>query len=330
MLHNPVQPLAIKPIVIRKDAEILEALNKLNEGNVYFKGISPSALNSYIECRLQFYFRYVAKVREPNEVEEDIDARVMGNFLHDVMELFYKRIRERKKSKEIIAGDFDGVEKTIDNLIDEVFIKQYNLDPTKKVTFEGQRLVVREVVKRFALRIIELDKTYAPFVMEAIEQSGVLYRIKINQSPGYAVVGGKIDRVDSKDGLLRIIDYKTGKDKLDFESIVSLFARDGKRNKAAFQTMLYALLYKTNMNPAMINTRVLPGLINRINLFEDAFEFGLKMNRAAVNDVKFLLPEFEENLRILLEELFNPEAVFDQTTVIETCRICPYKNICYR
>ena len=330
VLHNPVQPLAIKPIVIRKDAEILEALNKLNEGNVYFKGISPSALNSYIECRLQFYFRYVAKVREPNEVEEDIDARVMGNFLHDVMELFYKRIRERKKSKEIIAGDFDGVEKTIDNLIDEVFIKQYNLDPTKKVTFEGQRLVVREVVKRFALRIIELDKTYAPFVMEAIEQSGVLYRIKINQSPGYAVVGGKIDRVDSKDGLLRIIDYKTGKDKLDFESIVSLFARDGKRNKAAFQTMLYALLYKTNMNPAMINTRVLPGLINRINLFEDAFEFGLKMNRAAVNDVKFLLPEFEENLRILLEELFNPEAVFDQTTVIETCRICPYKNICYR
>jgi CRISPR/Cas system-associated exonuclease Cas4 (RecB family) len=330
VLHNPVQPLAIKPIVIRKDAEILEALNKLNEGNVYFKGISPSALNSYIECRLQFYFRYVAKVREPNEVEEDIDARVMGNFLHDVMELFYKRIRERKKSKEIIAGDFDGVEKTIDNLIDEVFIKQYNLDPTKKVTFEGQRLVVREVVKRFALRIIELDKTYAPFVMEAIEQSGVLYRIKINQSPGYAVVGGKIDRVDSKDGLLRIIDYKTGKDKLDFESIVSLFSRDGKRNKAAFQTMLYALLYKTNMNPAMINTRLLPGLINRINLFEDAFEFGLKMNRAAVNDVKFLLPEFEENLRILLEELFNPEAVFDQTTVIETCRICPYKNICYR
>lgn len=330
VLHNPVQPLEIKPIVIQKDPEILEALNRLNEGNVYFKGISPSALNSYIECRLQFYFRYVAKVREPNEVEEDIDARVMGNFLHDVMELFYKRIRERKKSKDIISGDFDGVEKIIDNLIDEVFIKQYNLDPTKKVAFEGQRLVVREVVKRFALKILEMDKGYAPFVMEAIEQSGVLYRIKINQSPGYAVVGGKIDRVDSKDGLLRIIDYKTGKDKLDFESIISLFARDGKRNKAAFQTMLYALLYKTNMNLAIINTRVLPGLINRINLFEDSFEFGLKMNRAVVNDVKFLLPEFEENLRILLEELFNPETVFDQTTVIETCRICPYKNICYR
>ncbi len=76
--------------------------------------------------------------------------------------------------------------------------------------------------------------------------------------------------------------------------------------------------------------RVSPGLINRLNLFEEAFEFGLKMAKAPVNDVKFLLLEFEDRLRKLLEEIFNPEATFDQTTVIETCRICPYRNICYR
>lgn len=330
VLHNPIQPLEIKPIVIRKDAEILESLNRLNEGNVYFKGISPSALNTYLECRLQFYFRYIAKVREPNEVEEDIDARIMGTFLHDVMELFYKRIREKKRSKEIIAGDFDRVEADIDALLNEVFIKKYNLDPSKPVEFEGQRLVVREVVKRFALRILEMDKEYTPFVMEAVEQAGVLYRIKIDQSPGYAVVGGKIDRVDRKDDLLRIVDYKTGKDKLDFESVASLFARDGKRNKAAFQTLIYALLYQTNINPAVTGLRISPGLINRLNLFEETTEFGLKLAKAPVRDVKFLLLEFEDRLRKLLEEIFNPEASFDQTTVIETCRICPYRNICYR
>jgi CRISPR/Cas system-associated exonuclease Cas4 (RecB family) len=330
VLHNPVQPLEIKPIVIKKDPEILEGLNRLNEGNVYFKGISPSALNSYLDCSLQFYFRYIAKIREPNEVEEDIDARIMGTFLHDVMELFYKRIREKKKSKDIIAGDFDRVESIIDSLLEEVFIRKYNLDPGKKVEFEGQRLVVREVVKRFALKILEKDKDYTPFVMEAVEQSGVLYRIKIDQSPGWAVVGGKIDRVDSKDGLLRIIDYKTGKDRLEFDSVISLFTRDGKRNKAAFQTLIYALLYKSNMNPAIINTRVSPGLINRLTLFEENSEFGLKLAKAPVHDITFLLPEFEAHLRTLLEEIFNPDAVFDQTTVLETCRICPYKNICYR
>lgn len=328
VLHNPVQPVEIKPIVIQKDAEILAGLHQLNEGNPRFKGISPSALNSYLECRLQFYFRHIAKVKEPNEVEEDIDARIMGNFLHEVMELFYTRLREKKKSKDIIAGDFDRVESIIDSLLNEVFIKKYNLDPAKKVEFEGQRLVVREVVKRFALRILELDKAYTPFTMEAIEQGGVLYRVKIDQSPGYVVIGGKIDRIDSKNGLIRVIDYKTGKDELNFESIESLFSREGKRNKAAFQTLIYALLYNTNMNPG--NARISPGLINRMSLFEDSFEFGLKMAKTPVRDVNRLLPDFEAHLRKLLEELFNPETVFDQTTTVETCRICAYRNICYR
>ena len=328
VLHNPIQPLAIKPITITKNKEILDKLSLLNEGNVYFKGISPSALNAYIECRLKFYFRHIAKIKEPNEVEEDIDARVMGNFLHDVMELFYKRLREKKKNKNVDVTDFDDAEKVLDQLIEEVFIIQYNLEPGKKVQFEGQRLVVREVVKRFAMRIISLDKEYAPFSLEAIEQDGMLYRIKINQSPGWAVIGGKIDRVDSKDGVLRIIDYKTGKDKLDFESIASLFEREEKRNKAVFQTMLYALLYRTNS--ANTGKRMVPGLINRMNLFEDAFQFGFTLNRQPVTDVAPLLPEFEEHLRILLEEIFNPEEKFDQTTVLESCRICPYQNICYR
>ena len=374
VLHNPIQPLAIKPITIVKNKEILETLSLLNEGNVYFKGISPSALNTYIECRLKFYFRYVARIKEPNEVEEDIDARVMGNFLHDVMELFYKRLREKKKSKNIDISDFDQAGKVIDQLIEEVFILQYHLEPGKKVVFEGQRLVVREVVKRFAMRIIELDKDYAPFIMEAIEQGGMLYRIKINQSPGYAVIGGKIDRVDSKDNLLRIIDYKTGKDKLDFESIPSLFTRDEKRNKAAFQTLLYALLYSSNFpsprdrglggenspsprerglgaenspsprerglggenSPSPRErglggeVRIVHGLINRMNLFEDAFQFGFTMNRQSINDASPLLPEFEEHLKTLMEEIFNPEEKFDQTSVVETCRYCPYQNICYR
>lgn len=328
ILHNPVQPLAVKPITITKEKAILESLGKLSEGNTYFKGISPSALNTYIECRLKFYFHYVARIKEPNEVEEDIDARVMGNFLHDVMELFYTRLREKKKNKSVDPGDFEHSEKVIEQLIDEVFIKQYHLEPGKAVVFEGKRLVVREVVKRFVQRILSFDKEYAPFTMEAIEQSGMLYRIKIDQSPGYAVIGGKIDRVDKKNDVLRIIDYKTGKDELAFESIESLFKHNEKRNKAAFQTILYALLYKTNSSSN--GAKLIPGLINRINVFDETFKFGLKMGGEYVTDVTPLLPEFESHLKLLLEEIFNPEEKFDQTTIVESCRYCPYQNICYR
>jgi hypothetical protein len=334
VLHNPIEPKGINPIVIRKNAQVMENLMKLNEGNSYFRGMSPSALNSYIECRLKFYFRHVAKIREADAVEEELDARVLGNFLHDVMERFYKRIGERKKSRQIEVADFNDYEMAIDALIDEVFIEAYRLDPEKKVKYEGQRLVVKEVVKRFAHRIVEMDKAYAPFVMEALEQEGLTFSLRIAHAPHTAVVSGKIDRVDRKGDQLRVIDYKTGKDKLNFDSVASLFSRDAGRNKAAFQTLLYALLYKKNflMHPSehTANVKLVPGLINRMNLFDDGFSFGLKAGKDQVTDAEVFLPEFEMRLRLLFEELFDPAGFFDQTTEVENCKNCPYTQICYR
>lgn len=328
VLHNPIQPRPINPISISKDESVMDALSRLSEGNSRFKGISPSALNTYIECRLRFYLRHVAKIKEADEVEEDLDARVLGNFLHEVMELFYKHIRDRKGSKLIEASDLNEGDVLIDKLIDEVFINAYRLDPSKQVQYEGQRLVVREIVKSFARRIVEMDKAYAPFAMEALEQEGLLYNVKLDKPPGSVLISGKIDRVDRKDNLVRVIDYKTGKDRLDFDNVPSLFSRDQNRNKAAFQTMLYALLYKTNAPNE--GDKIVPGLINRMNLFDKNFQFGLQVGKTYVGDVDPLLGEFEQHLRMLLEELFDPEVPFDQTTEIEICRFCPYEGICYR
>ncbi len=329
VLHNPVEPTPLSSISIKKDENVLKAIYKLNEGNSKFQGISPSAINSYIECRLKFYFRYVARIKEPDEVEEDIDARVLGNFLHEVMERFYKGLQEKKNSKLVEQADFDGTGVIIDKLIDDAFIEEYRLEPTRKVDYEGQRLVVREIVKRFADKILEKDKIHAPFKMEAIEKQGLLCTIKIDHAPGTVVIGGTIDRVDSKDNQLRIVDYKTGRDSLGFDSVESLFARDEKRNKAAFQTLLYALLYNSN-HPETHGMLLSPGLINRDYLFGDSTAFGLKMDRHSVQNASDLLPEFELFLKNMLEEIFDPSKEFDQTTSVEHCRLCPYQNICYR
>jgi CRISPR/Cas system-associated exonuclease Cas4 (RecB family) len=328
VLHNPIQPEPIRPISILKDDGVLEALNKLSEGNAKFRGISPSALNTYIECRLRFYLRHVARIKEADEIEEDLDARVLGNFLHQVMELFYKGIAERKQTKVIDVADLQTTEQSIAKLIDEVFIEAYGLEPGKKVVYEGQRLVVYEIVKRFAQRIIDMDRAYAPFVIEALEQEGLSYAIKLANSKDPVILSGKIDRVDRKDDVIRVIDYKTGKDRLDFESVPSLFSREDKRNKAAFQTMLYALLYKANHRSN--GSRIIPGLINRMNLFDQNFQFGLKVGKDYVDNVDPLIPEFEHHLKILLEELFDPGVPFDQTTNTDICQFCPYQSICYR
>ncbi len=337
ILHNPVQPRAITPVTVRKNDEVMKNLLKLNEGNAYFKGISPSALNSYIECRLQFYFRHIAKIREPNEVEEELDARVLGNFLHDVMENFYKDLAKKKGTMLVEKNDFKNTGETIDHLIDQVFIKSYRLNPDKKVEYAGQRLVVREIVRRFASRIVQMDEAYAPFMIEVLEHEGLTHAVKIGRPPYEAILGGKIDRVDSKGDLLRIIDYKTGKDELDFQSIPSLFSRQGKRNKAAFQTLLYALMYVKSARGNGVASqmgahgrRVVPGLINRMNLFDEDFEFGLKIDRIPVDDVRGMFPEFEEKLKTLFEELYDPGQPFDQTTNTENCKLCAYSKICYR
>lgn len=328
VLHDPIQPSLVTPIVVQKDKQVIDALVKLSDGNSRFNGISPSALNSYIECRLRFYLRHVAKVREPDEVEEDLDARVLGNFLHSLMERFYRDIQFKKKTNRIEPDDFQNSEGIVDRLIDEVFIDAYQLEPGKPVEYEGQRLVVREVVKRFAHRILDMDKAYAPFDIELLEQGGLDYNVTINQYPGKVVLSGKIDRVDRKGNLIRVIDYKTGKDKLDFANISSLFGRDSKRNKAAFQTLLYALLYKVNTPRS--SYKIVPGLINRMNLFDKDFKFGFKVGKSFIEDVDPLLPEFDQHLKSLLEELYDPAVPFDQTTDVELCKFCSYQAICYR
>jgi len=327
VLHNPIRPNPITPIVVKKDKGVMESLAKVIEGNVRYRGISPSALNTYIECRLRFYLRHVVKIREANEVEEDLDARVLGNFLHEVMELFYKRIAERKNSKLIEAGDFAGSDSVIEKLIDEVFVQTYKLDPQKVVQYEGQRLVVREVVKRFAGRIVEIDLGYTPFFMEALEQEGLVHAVKLDSSPS-VLISGKIDRVDRKENKVRVIDYKTGRDQLEFDTVSSLFSREGKRNKAAFQTLLYALLYKSNTDWRGFS--IVPGLINRMNLFDKDFRFGLKHGKNYIEDVDPIMPEFEHHLKLLLEDLFDPEVAFSQTDNVETCRFCEFQGICYR
>jgi len=329
VLHNPVEPTALQPIVIQKNEEVMSIIHNLNVGKPGFRGISPSAINTYLECKLKFYFKQIAGIKEPKEIEEDADARILGNFLHLVMERFYKNLATNKKSKQVEYGDFEGSDQVVLKLIDDVFIEGYRLNPNEKVEYIGQRLVVKEVVQSLARRILELDKKRAPFIMEAVEAQGLLYNVKIDHAPGYAVISGKIDRIDRKHLELRIIDYKTGKDKLDFESMDALFKRDINRNKAAFQTFLYALLYKGN-NPSP-GLNVILGLINRDYLFGKQGDFGFTIRRGnPVEATDQVIAEFEMHLKKVLEEIFNPDEVFDQTLEVETCKYCPYKNICYR
>jgi hypothetical protein len=245
------------------------------------------------------------------------------------MEAFYKPIAVRDPANRLVtAEELSRMEGGVHKLIDETFIRNYHLNPDEPVQYEGQRLVVREIVKRFVARIIEMDRQFAPFTLDAIELEGLEYRVALPGLESPVILGGKIDRVDRKGDLVRVIDYKTGKDLLDFESIASLFAGDPRRNKAAFQTILYAMLFESHMTGN--DMKVIPGLINRMSLFDKDFQFGFKLDRNYIDDIVPHLPDFKIELQKLLVELFDKTVPFDQTEHVELCRFCAYRGICYR
>jgi RecB family exonuclease len=145
-------------------------------------------------------------------------------------------------------------------------------------------------------------------------------------------IGGVFDRIDEKEGRVRIIDYKTGEKKNTFQDLAALFELPGsKRNNAVFQTFVYALIYKKNKNTPYI----VPGLYFVRDIFSEGFDYRIfrKELRSAgvpVENAADYLPEFEQRLKEVLDRLMDPENPFTQTKDTETCRYCPYRIICHR
>jgi len=136
-----------------------------------------------------------------------------------------------------------------------------------------------------------------------------------------------------KEGVVRVVDYKTGKDSREFTTVTSMTDRgDDKRNKAAFQVLFYSyLFYNTSKEDY---DRIEPGLFNSRDLFDTDFTWKIQSrhNRhvTTVLDFREYLDEFQASLKGLLEELFDAGIPFDQVEDDKKCKWCPYNGICSR
>jgi len=323
ILYSSISINQPSTIAIEKDSNVMEKLQRY-----VTKALTPSTLNTYLECRLKFYFRNLLGVVEADEVEEEADARIFGNLFHDVMQFFYLDLKSKDRTAEIRAEHFTDLTKKLDLLVERAYRKHFGLTHNRNIEYDGQQLVVNEMVKKMADHVLKKDGEYAPFYIDMLEQEDFKTSFPVDAKL-IILLGGKIDRVDRKENVVRIIDYKTGKDENSFKTITSLFDRDDvKRNKAAFQALFYSWVYNRVKSDSSLILQ--PGLINRKEIFDDKFEYGLSQNGQVIQDVKYLLPEFESNLVQLLTEFFDPQQPFDQTTKIKTCEYCSYKEICGR
>ena len=327
-----VNPLKTKPIRVKKDEVILADLKKYQDSDRHY--LSPSAINTYIDCPLKFYFRHISGLKEPDEVKEEIDPAVFGRLLHISMNKLY----EPFEGKMITESDFNLILQQQDNIqmaVDEAFSEEYFKlkNAGNPLNFSGRNRIIREIINRYVHQILLVDKGYAPFEVISLEKKyGITVPVKVNDREIQIRVGGVIDRIDRKEGITRILDYKTGRDKLDFKGIDALFTASYKnRNKAVLQTILYGLIYNDTEKTAHVK----PALYLIQQIFSSGFSWDIiekdnGKNNVPVQTVEPYAETFYEYLKEVLTSLFHPESDFTQTDDPDVCSQCPYAGICHK
>jgi CRISPR/Cas system-associated exonuclease Cas4 (RecB family) len=329
-LSYQVNPLPERTVFIKKSPKTREILLKKYQttGN---KALSPSAINTYLNCPARFYFKYVAELKEPENVLEEIEATLMGSILHKAMEYLYKPCLNKEINTQIIEGILENTE-FINTCIHKAFLSEY-LEPNQKeqnpsnVKLIGKNKLIKEVIFKYVKSVLEFDKRHTPFTFLGLEMPCRMV-VKISGNKQISI-GGIIDRVDNAKGTTRIIDYKTGIKKDSFNDLVELFTgKATKRNGAAFQTLLYASVLSNETE----NQHIFPGLYYvrnlRAELVNESLSMGTGKRKTRLDSYSQVKEEFEYLLFERIDEIFSDNGVFKQTDDTDYCTQCPYTSIC--
>ncbi|MBO5382615.1 MAG: PD-(D/E)XK nuclease family protein [Bacteroides sp.] len=319
-------------IVVEKSKEIIEILQKrfdaTDEHNKHV--LSPSALNTYLNCPLSFYFRHVAGLKVSEEVSAEIDSKLFGTIFHRSAELIYDELTSR--NKEVSKADLQALLKDdarILGFVDTAFKEiLFQIKKQEKAEYNGQQLINSQVISYYLKQLLKNDLKYAPFTLEGME-TRVSEVMHINSGVGEIAIrlGGTIDRMDKKEGTLRILDYKTGGKPKKVKEMDELFTPDKDRAGYIFQTFLYAAIMSKKQDD-----KVAPALLYIHHAAEENYspliEFG--SDKEEVNDFSLYENDFRKKLQKLLEEIFGLETPFKQTTIEENCKYCDFKRLCKR
>jgi len=361
-LNSSIELTTPRSIEIKKTDELLRTLRQkysLQTGKIF----SPTALNSLVDCSLQFYFKYIAGLKEADEVSEEIDGAALGNFFHHSAQYIYTSILLKKAGKDfsvqaveeaidkgtineaiqmrsisntIEATDLEpwlkGLQQ-IEKVVDHYFRRDFFQlkDENTPLEFNGEQLIKRKLITGFLKTLLKLDLERTPFEMTAMEKEvSEIFEAETPEGKVSLRIGGIIDRIDQKYGDIRILDYKTGGTPRNPESVEALFENSANRSSYIFQIFLYSIILKKK-NPEV---RIAPQILYIHKAAKDDYSpvitFGTFKQKKDVDDIGEYEAYFREKLNELLSRLFDPTRNFVQTEVLEKCTYCDYKRICRR
>jgi ATP-dependent helicase/DNAse subunit B len=300
-IYNAVLPeTAYKPMVIEKSEAVMTRLKEIAT-----VGFSPSALTSYIRNPIQFYFQKILRIREVEEVEENIALNTLGTIIHETLKVLY----EPFIGKFIAEHDIQNCFKQIDDEVLKQFKAVYKEGEIKK----GRNLLAFEVAKRNVSNFlkVELESIKAGDAIKILALEETFQRTLTHPSlPFPVLIKGNVDRIEERNGTIRIIDYKTGKVE---KASVTLKTWKGLteeiKNDKIIQVLAYAYMYEENAKSKPIEA----GIISFKNLKSGFLPFNFKEEKEAnmiINDE--VMTNYLEQIVLLLSEILDDSIPFEE------------------
>ncbi|WP_091129736.1 PD-(D/E)XK nuclease family protein [Flavobacterium anhuiense] len=300
-IYNPDLPnTAYEPISVPKSELVMERLKE-----IAVNGFSPSAFTSYIRNPIEFYFQKILRIREVEEVEENIALNTLGTIIHETLKALYEPFIGKFISENNLLNCF--------KLLDDEVLKQFKLVYKEGEIKKGRNLLAFEVAKRNVSNFLKME-------LESVKNNEAIQIIALEQTferqfvhpklPFPVLIKGNVDRIERRDGKIRIIDYKTGKVE---KSNVVLKTWEGLtqelKNDKIIQVLAYAFMYEKEAGELPIEV----GIISFKNLKSGFLPFGFKEEKDLnVLITSQILNSYLEEIANLLAEIFDSNVPFEE------------------
>jgi len=301
-IYNAYLPdKAYEAVVVPKSERVMERLKEIATG----KGFSPSGLTSYIRNPIQFYNQRVLRISEVEEVEENIALNTLGTIIHGALEELYKPFLHQFLSVETI----NEMLKKANSEVEKQFREVYKEGEIKK----GKNLLAFEVAKRNVFNFLNEEKK----LIESGDAVKVLaLEISLDRTleddrlPYPVKIAGNVDRIEQRNGKIRIIDYKTGKVEL---RSVQLKDWNGLtldiKNDKIIQLLCYTFMYEQQCDGMEMEA----GIISFKNMRAGFLPFGIKEDKNVDSEINAeVLEAFKTEVITLINEMLNPEVPFEE------------------
>ncbi|MDR2886804.1 MAG: PD-(D/E)XK nuclease family protein [Bacteroidales bacterium] len=295
------------------------------------RALSPSAINTWLHCRMKFYYRYVCSLCEPAGIKTDIDAAMLGLMLHDTMKSIYEHAEGKAIDKSFIESVIHEKQYIKDKIETSVAsIPGFRLSGTED---DGAVLIVKEALFKYIVNILMADTAFMPLKILGLEKQAH-FTADANTANGKfkVTVGGIVDRIDIQGNTVRVVDYKTGDVSQSITSVSELFNDDRKKEHDGWlQTLIYceALYGKTDglpVRPSIYRIRKTAGQGRN-----DMLLVKTGKTQHEINDYSEIRTEFIAGLSSVVNLIFDEHEPFSMTSGQEIkCRYCAYRTLCMR